>query len=429
MTTPKPLDQLTPKAGIIANTKLLLNRDCNIGRDHEITRELSQLYAKVGGISSDENINDWDNVELESGVAINPIQAAKCLEETLRTQMFIKGIYQCLLDKLSQKHTVNVVYAGTGPYGCLLLPLLALMPTAPIRVSLIDIHKDNTESIQRIVEHLGIDHQITSIECADATTWSPKSPVQFDIVISETMTALLGREPQVAIFAHLQQFLADDGILIPEKVSLSAVLLPFESANLPDIPLGQFFELNRELTRSLAKGHQDGLIGEIVLPRSFSSIDYQHLSFRTDIQIYRAHWLTFGQCSLNLSIDYAGLKLEPGGSIKFCYRMTALPKFEFTFPVESMSSVLPEKTELGAIAVQGIKRFWHRARLIRDGRHGEAFVEREILTDIALLENFDVSYHQALSYVCDYQPSFDEFETWLLRAKESNPSFLTSSLN
>ncbi len=68
----------------------------------------------------------------------------------------------------------------------------------------------------------------------------------------------------------------------------------------------------------------------------------------------------------------------------------------------------------------GIKRFWHRARLIREGRHGWAFIEREILKDIALLENFNVSYHQALSYVCEYQPSFHEFETWLLCANESS---------
>lgn len=58
----------------------------------------------------------------------------------------------------------------------------------------------------------------------------------------------------MTIFAHLRQILADDEVLIPEKVSLSAVLVPYESADLPDIPLGQLFELNRELAERLEKG-------------------------------------------------------------------------------------------------------------------------------------------------------------------------------
>ncbi|TMP68404.1 class I SAM-dependent methyltransferase, partial [Pseudoalteromonas ruthenica] len=76
---------------------------------------------------------------------------------------------------------------------------------------------------------------------ADATEWQATEPQSFDIIISETMTALLKREPQVFIFAHLSQYLKPSGVLIPEEVSLKSWLVNQAE---PDYLLGEFFKLD-----------------------------------------------------------------------------------------------------------------------------------------------------------------------------------------
>ncbi|WP_028865716.1 hypothetical protein [Psychromonas aquimarina] len=59
------------------------------GKTH--TDALAQFLALVTGVSADFDMNEWQDVDLPSGVAISPVQAAKCLQKTIRTQVFIQG--------------------------------------------------------------------------------------------------------------------------------------------------------------------------------------------------------------------------------------------------------------------------------------------------------------------------------------------------
>lgn len=418
MTSPQAVRPLTAKANILANTRLLLNRDNDMGNNHGITNELAKVFAEVGGVSTDEDINDWCNADLGSGVAISPILAAKCLRETLRTQLFMKGLYDCLSEMVKVKKSINIVYAGTGPYGCLLLPLLVLFPQSSIRVWLIDIHQENIDSIEKIVRELEVEDQIAAIEKCDATKWHPSENVKFDLILSETMTALLGTEPQVAIFAHLQRFLSDDGVLIPQQIVLSSKLMPFESSKKQALSLGEFFCLNQKTAEEIADGDVSCLQGNITLPKPLSSFDYQTISFFTDIHVFGSHQLSLHQCSLNTPVSYSGLKLEPGGLVHFHYLFNARPKFEFIFPIETMVERIPSTEELGSIELPGVKRFWHKTRLVGEGRHDRKTTEKELSREMDMLAHFGKKYQEALYYICHFKPEFHEFERWLLSENE-----------
>jgi len=84
---------------------------------------------------------------------------------------------------------------------------------------------------------------------ADAISYTPNS--EFDIIISETMDKALTREPQLAIFSNLVNYLSPHGYLIPEciKVDLFATSVYLEK----DVPYYCFDETE---TRRLNQEHR-----------------------------------------------------------------------------------------------------------------------------------------------------------------------------
>lgn len=89
MTSPQAVRALTAKANILANTRLLLNRDNDIGNNHGITNELAKVFAEVGGVSADEDINDWCNADLGVGQDFSVTQPTLALNFSI----CLSGIY------------------------------------------------------------------------------------------------------------------------------------------------------------------------------------------------------------------------------------------------------------------------------------------------------------------------------------------------
>ncbi|MEF1229151.1 class I SAM-dependent methyltransferase, partial [Vibrio fortis] len=236
------------------NTQQLLQQPNDAGICKHFVDQLVDKLAAATGISAEFDMNDWQSAELPTGVAISSVQAAKCVKEILRTQIFLKGVHQCFQDKLAQKESINVLYAGTGPYGTLVIPLLHLFRADQVKLWLLDIHPQNIESLKLLINELGVSDRVEFMGVADATRWQPDGNVTFDVLVSETMTALLAREPQVSIFSRLQRYLADDGELIPQQIVLGTELAAADSSGLLPIKLGSFFKLDRKTCRAIAAG-------------------------------------------------------------------------------------------------------------------------------------------------------------------------------
>jgi len=392
---------------------------CNIARGKPVTAELAELFYQISGISADFDMNDWSDQCTDAGVAISPVQAAKCVNEVLRTRKFMKGIHRCITEKLSNRDTVNVLYAGTGPYGALITPLINRYPAERVRLWLLDIQPQSIQALNKVVQVLELQPYIEFLGVADATTWQPESPVNFDIILSETMNTLLRREPQVTIFSHLQQFLEDDGELIPQQVTLGSRLVPRDVHGLvveqpENIELGDFFILNKATSKLLAEGDMRVLSGTIDLPDHFNPTYYSNVEFTTTIRIYSRFYLTENQCSLNMPITYNGLRLQEGGQIKFEYKIDQSPKFQFNFPVERLSRTLPANDEVCPLNIPGLRRFWHKHRLMRNKElDNKERLADEYGSDIEMLQSLSIEFADAIQFIYHWQPSYDEFHQWV----------------
>ena len=182
------------------NTQLLLNCGDDVGLMKLAVDQTYKIYSQITGVKIDTIHQDKD-ILLSSGKAISTAAAAHCLLEMKRTAVFLRGINKAIIQKLSQAadKPIRILYAGTGPYGTLLTPLLPLYASTELRVDMLDINRQSLIALHDLVDTLDISRYIDEVFCTDATTFTVSKP--YDIVISETMLACLKSEPQVAYHA------------------------------------------------------------------------------------------------------------------------------------------------------------------------------------------------------------------------------------
>lgn len=308
---------------------------------------------------------DEDATVTAHGKAVSMITAAQCAEEFMRTQVFLRGVYQAICDQLQQQSTVNLLYAGTGPFGLLVIPLLYRFQSNQVRVTLLDIHEQSLTALTQVIKAFEVEDYIERIECVDILQWPLPSQPCFDLIVSETMKAMLEQEPQVAVFSHLVPALKETGCLIPESIQIKAWL----SANKvhKDIYLADIFTLNQDSALSINQGDKTCLKGQVPIPEYPS--EYFDLKFTTDIQVYRQHWLKTGRCSLNIAKQIVHAQPKPGTKLKFNYKQGRYPEFQFDYVKQSydLDCLLPASAELSARGIPFIKRMWQAGQLLHQG--------------------------------------------------------------
>lgn len=387
-----------------------------------ITDRVAELCYEITGISGDDDMNNWHDVKLNKGVAISPVQAAKCTKEMLRTQIFIKGINEAFKSIQNTQEKKHILYAGTGPFGILVLPLLALSKDPSLRVSLIDIHPENIDATQKMIEALGIQEAIQAVYCDDACHWGNPENLEFDFIISETMNTLLRREPQVSIFCHLQQFLAPSGEFIPQSIVLDAWLL-HDDLKIQGQHIGTFFCLNKLEISKLANDENDPAVnhktisGALHVPEA-SMISgtlnaFHTLKLTTHIHVFADHWLRDNESSLNMPTYYKNLDIKPGSQINFRYKTEPLPEFIFDVPEYVPNADLVNFQKTGRLGIYHLQRFWQKTQLDIFNKLDKHLQACEWPLDELLIKEVGGTLQQWLTYF--YQPhlAFDDAESWV----------------
>jgi len=205
------------------NARQLLECNDNIGLMKQAVDRLYRIYSRITGVTVDWHAEDKDII-LPTGKAISTPAAAHCLLEMKRTALFLRGIHKAISLKLSENRTkpIRILYAGTGPFGTLLVPLLPLYKPCEVQVDLLDIHRGSLVALLGLTGKLGLEEYIHEVYNADATGFTVSK--RYDIVICETMLACLRSEPQVAIMQNLIPQLDNACIFIPEEISIDAIL-------------------------------------------------------------------------------------------------------------------------------------------------------------------------------------------------------------
>ncbi len=322
---------------------------------------LDRLCQQVGLELHPALFIDADATMTAFGKAVSPTTAAQCAEDPERSRVFIQGIFAAIHDRLTAQpdRPLQLLYAGTGPFGWLILPLLALFSARQLQVTALDIHPQSLASFRQLAALFGVSDRICQWVCADATAWQPEMGGRFDIILSETMKHLLQQEPQVQIFSHLQQFLQADGELLPQQINLAAALQWRTDAGLKTSLLGPLFSLNRQSAAQLAAGDRSMLQGRLQLPQFEAGM--LNLKLTTNIQVYQQHQLQQEQSQLTLSRYKTNLRLQPGSSLSFVYQQGEYPDFHFEF--QTHQPTLVSSADVSVIPLWHLQRCWQKVQL------------------------------------------------------------------
>lgn len=297
-------------------------------------QELRLLAERLSGMDMSVELNIGDGQSLlPSGLAVSPVNAALCAREFLRSAAFIQGA-GAALDQAAQAcsgRPLRVLYAGCGPFAFLLLPLLALWPAQRAQFTMLDIHEEALGPARRLVSALGLDAGVAAWVQADAALYRLDPDALPDVIVSETMSAALLREPQVAITRNLLGQ-APAALMVPAEVRIDCVLCERPDANTAwreSVPLGPVFVLDGAAVAAWDAAHEGRLPGAAI--RLPDRLPPQHrLRLLTGITVFGNVKLGRGDCSLNTPRNLPlAPGLQAGQRLQFSYRLGAEPGIDY----------------------------------------------------------------------------------------------------
>ena len=311
------------------NTQTLLECNDNVALMKHAVDELYRIYSQITGVKADQ-FNLYKDVMLPTGKAISTAAAAHCLLEMKRTALFLRGINKAIKQKLSKTpdRPIRILYAGTGPYGTLLIPLLSFFKSTDLQVDVLDINRDSLIALLGLIDMLALDAYLDDVYCTDATTFKVEKP--YDIVISETMLACLKSEPQVAIMQNLIPQLKESCIFIPEEITIDACLTnpKMEMDRLLYTETGQpAFE--RHLLGNVftvSKQNLDSVLSCKIFPIPRITASFPVLKLFTSVRVFADELLTENDSSITLPKQYYDFRTQEADQVEFWYEQGEKPQ-------------------------------------------------------------------------------------------------------
>jgi predicted RNA methylase len=293
------------------------------GELFEACNDLYESLLNLIGINAEQE-NYRQNLSLDSGKAIGLTWAAMCIKDIMRTKKFMDGVSNATRDCLkNNKRPIQILYAGTGPFATLMLPLTAQFSSEEIQFTLLEINGNSFNCLQTLINKLKLENYIHRLENADATQWRLPANQQIDLFICETMTQGLQSEPQVAICINIVPQLTGQTILIPEEISLRAALINPKTRMERKLGLGlkdkkdieddiivieDILKLNRNTIRKLSilKDEKNRILD--TLPPIFIALDHKaskahrELYALTEVTIYGEQKLIIDESALTIPL-------------------------------------------------------------------------------------------------------------------------------
>ncbi len=269
--------------------------------------------------------NQRNHIVTDRGSAIGTYWAAQCVKEIFRTQRFVKGLNAAINDikKANPGKKVQILYAGTGPFAALALPIMATSLPSDVQFTLLEINHESFTKLLHILTELEFNEFVNHLEIADVSTW--QTDQHFDIVLSETMNRALIKEPQVSIMLNLASQLQANTIFIPQEIKVLVSAKRPNEANKTNI--AELICLNRDFMVQLISKNPDRKWDFETHEIRFDPND--SLYFETEIIVYDQYKLVGNDCSLNFSEP---IRLAPNNKserISFKYTTNSKPGFEY----------------------------------------------------------------------------------------------------
>jgi hypothetical protein len=314
-----------------------------------------QLCGEITNIRPDPSFDAWaEDSLLDNGVAINPQAAAHCAIDYKRSVSFIRAVYAAInsLKVRFPDTPLEILYAGCGPFGTLLLPLLGRFSPGELKLYLLDFHQRSLDSVKLLLADFRFCAHAAQTVKADACNY--KHGGKLHLVIAETMQKSLEQEPQFAVTANLAPQLWPTGVFIPQRIDVSMCLaeLEYEKELLGQAQKIDSNALQKSARRyllgtlctllpehafdqmKLAQTNSDGLSCElqptIVVIPSMSDIAEFDAALFTRICVFEQYWLNDYESQVTLPLKCHELSPLTGGErYRVSYQLGSYPKFHF----------------------------------------------------------------------------------------------------
>ncbi|WP_373397815.1 hypothetical protein V8V91_25390 [Algoriphagus halophilus] len=304
------------------------------------SKEYKLLLNKICGqnIDIEKGRND---IGFDNGWALGTFWAALCLDDLIRTRQFIRGINKAIQEKIKKQKPLHILYAGTGPFATLILPIIFRYSKQEIKYTFLEINPLSFEILQGVISKLGLKDYNIKLEREDATKYQIDFNDKPDIIISETMQNALAKEQQVSIFLNLMNQVNGDTIFIPEKIELSIGLkkagISEEETQLNHYQKeGKIFDLSKETMFQL-NPIESKLNGEILFEKRQTTLDekrirgFSQLLILTEIQVYKDEKIGINKSGLTTPKIIKDIPSDLKGSIiiNTQYKISAQPELEY----------------------------------------------------------------------------------------------------
>ncbi|HHX8355318.1 hypothetical protein R7P67_05980 [Vibrio sp. Vb0937] len=308
-----------------------------------------------------------------SGLVMSPLNCKHTIKDVYRIKGFACGINKAIQHMLANKSQVKVLYPACGPFAPLLLPLLAhykqsdRISAEQLQVTLVDIHPGAIKALNQLIADLDIADYIEALVEEDATQFSPTQT--FDLLILEAMQHGFSREGFLSIAKHLVQYLHIQGEMIPNQVSVRAMMVigetefnqQWEKAEYahsnhcqPEaiddrIDLGEILNVNKAMLLRSEIFELDGGIkmlqgNTIELPKDVPDMAKRILAIYSHIDTYGDAMvgqydsgithpkpdMTFYVDAKPKAVEHHYFEARGGDKVSFYYQLTGLPGFVAT---------------------------------------------------------------------------------------------------
>jgi len=250
----------------------------------------------------------------------------------MRTIVFIRGLRAAIREKREAlvNRPVRVLYAGCGPFGTLAVPLVAVLEEEEAQFTLLDIHEESIASVRTLVEELGVAGSISEFVVSDAMKYEVNRSEKPDVIVMETMQAILDKEMQLPMTRWLLSQ-APEATLVPREVKIDLVIvdperefdLNGEGLEVKRQMVGEVFSLSKESAEEWKVLEEGVLPGDGVVVPEFAEGE-QGMLFTT-VQVYGDHILQDRQSSLTCP-RYWPESLVEGERWQFAYQVEGVPK-------------------------------------------------------------------------------------------------------
>ena len=303
------------------------------------SEEYKNLLNKLCGQELD-NENGRNDIQLNNGKALGTFWAAMCIDDLIRTRQFIRGINKAIKEKIKKKESIHILYAGTGPFATLILPLILRYSRHKIKYTLLEINPLTFEILKKVISALKLEDYNIKLVNEDASKYQITDNIT-DIIISETMQNALAKEQQVSIFLNLMRQVSLDSIFIPEKIE---IFIGLKRAGISDDELQRkhfhkekkVFEVSKE---DLILTHQIGIQPEeeisflkketIITKEKLEG--FNQVALITEIQVFKDEIIRINESGLTTPLIIQDISDNSKGSIriKTQYKICNDPKLEY----------------------------------------------------------------------------------------------------